>query len=97
MAELADYLRSEIPKEIGVEDQEAWKLFEERIQMVSLEETLREIPLSPQLINLVIEKTWDYIFPVDRKSLRVSFKTASTYPSRVCIATFSIALSAAYK
>jgi hypothetical protein len=69
MAELADYLRCEIPKQIAAEDQEAWKLLEERIQRVSLEEALRETPLSPQLTNLVIETTWDYVFPADRRVL----------------------------
>lgn len=69
MSGLADYLCSEVPKEIVVDDNSAWEVFVEKIQHLSLEEALHEIQLSPQLTDLIIRKTWDCIFPANTKVL----------------------------
>jgi len=69
MAQLADYIRTEVPREIAPEDVQAWNIFEEKIQYLSLETVLNEIQLSQQLTDLVIRKTWDCIYPTDRQVL----------------------------
>lgn len=68
--QLTEYIRSEVPKEVVPDDNQTWKTFEEKLQRLSLEAALQEIQLSLQLTNLIILKTWDYIFPADRKVLK---------------------------
>lgn len=69
MAQLTDHICSEVPKEIAPNDNQTWKTFEEKLQHLSLEAALHEIQLSQHLTNLIIQKTWDFIFPADRKVL----------------------------
>ncbi len=69
MVELADYIRLEAVKEVAPEDKQAWATFEEKIQRLPLETALQETHLSAKLTDLIIRKTWDNIFPADRKVL----------------------------
>lgn len=69
MTELKDYICSEVPKVVAPDDKQTWKTFEEKIQHSSLEAALQETQLSPQLTDIIIQKTWDSIFPADRKVL----------------------------
>jgi len=69
MTELKDYICSEVPKVVASDDKQTWKTFKEKIQHSSLEAALQEIQLSPQLTDIIIQKTWDSTFPADRKVL----------------------------
>lgn len=69
MVELANYLCSEVPKELPSEEKQTWKVFEHKIQTQPLEVVLQEIQLSQKLMDIVIQKTWDCIFPSDKRVL----------------------------
>ena len=69
MPQLTDYIRSKVSNEVAPDDNQTWNTFEEKIEHLSLEATLQEIQLSQRLTNLIIQKTWDCIFPADRKVL----------------------------
>jgi hypothetical protein len=69
MKDLTDYLCREVSKEVALGDKQTWKVLKEKVQIVSLEAALQEIQLSPELTDLIIRKTWDYIFPADKEVL----------------------------
>lgn len=90
MPQLTDYIRSEVPKEVTSDDNQTWKVFEEKLQRLSLETALHETQLSQQLTDLIIRKTWDCIFPADRKVLENVIKNLDYLPlSRLYLHLFN--------
>lgn len=69
MTQLAEFLCSEVPKEIETNDKDTWKEFEDKIRLLPLEAALQETRISQALANLINRKTWDYISPYDRDAL----------------------------
>ncbi len=80
MDELASYLRSEVPKSLHPKDKSSWDAFEQAIQSKSLEIVLQEIQTSSELITLIIEKTWECIYPFDKKVLEGIISNTENIP-----------------
>lgn len=80
MTQLAAYIRSEVPREISPDDNQTWKILEGKLQHLTLEAALQEVQLSQRLTDLIIQKTWDYIFPADRQVLEHIIQNSDYLP-----------------
>jgi len=80
MIQLTEYLRLEVPKELAPEDKQTWIALLEKLQHLSLEAALHEIQLSPRLTALIIRKTWENIFPSDKKVLECVIQNRDYLP-----------------
>ncbi|MFA5832129.1 MAG: SIR2 family protein [Bacteroidota bacterium] len=69
MGLLSDFLIKEVEKEVLDKDKKVWETLEQKIKSTDLESSLQELQISQELSNLIIEKTWKYIYPFDRKVL----------------------------
>lgn len=69
MEQLANYLNEEIPKKILPKDKTVWGKLKNEIMTVGLEAALQKVQISSELNDLIISKTWEAIFPHDRKVL----------------------------
>lgn len=69
VSKLTEYLRTEIPKEVSANDKSTWENLEKELAQLPLEAALEKIPLSVPLADLIINKTWECIYPADKALL----------------------------
>lgn len=75
--QIGKHLVAEVSPLIGKEDEDTWKKFEEILKKKHLEAALHEVQLSPQVTNLLVEKTWEFVSSADKKSLYQIIKSFS--------------------
>jgi hypothetical protein len=78
VAQIAIFLLEEVPKQIGKADESAWKKFEDVLKQKHLEAALQEVQLNPAILEVLVRKTWEFIYSADKKSLSRIIQLPST-------------------
>jgi len=90
MPQLAKELSSSLDaSDLPAEDQDSLKALKAEISTTDLESALHKVSLSDQLISRVVQATWNYIAPADRKALAQVIRKRDLLPlSRLFVHLF---------
>lgn len=90
MFQLAQELSSSLDaSDLPIEDQDSLKALKSEISTTDIESALHKVPLSDQLISRVVQATWNYIAPADRKALAQVIRKRDLLPlSRLFVHLF---------